>query len=119
MKTRSAKAKGKRLQNVTAEQIRQELQLSEMDVIPVPSSVNGMDLWLSDKARKLWPYATEVKNQEKLSIWAALKQAEDNRKDLTPLLVFSRNRSKTYVALEFSVFLRLVKLLNIGLYENK
>lgn len=52
----------------------------------------------------------EAKNVEKLNIWAALKQVEadcpDHRK---PLVVFTRNRHATYVAMPLEVFEEMVK----------
>ena len=51
----------------------------------------------------------ECKNQEKLNIWGALEQAEENSGDHAPLVIFKRNRSKTYAVLEFD---KLLELLN-------
>jgi hypothetical protein len=51
----------------------------------------------------------ECKNQEKLNIWSSLEQAEENSGNHSPLVIFKRNRSKTYAVLEFD---ELLKLLN-------
>jgi len=51
----------------------------------------------------------ECKNQEKLNIWSSLQQAEDNAGEHIPLVVFKRNRSKTYVAFELD---KLMEILN-------
>ena len=69
----------------------------------------GEDLMLSQEARRQWPYSVECKNQEKLNIWGALEQAEENSGDHAPLVIFKRNRSKTYAVLEFD---KLLELLN-------
>ena len=45
----------------------------------------------------------------KLSIWSSLEQAENNSGVHTPLLIFKRNRTKTYAVLEFD---KLLELLN-------
>ena len=42
---------------------------------------SGEDIKLSPAARKLIPYSFECKNQEKLNIWEALSQAEENAGD--------------------------------------
>lgn len=111
MKPRSAKAKGRRFQ----QEIRDTLlalfkELEPDDIKCAIMGESGEDLKLSPAARKLFPYSIEAKNVERLNIWDALKQAEDNVKPGTsPLLVFTRNRTKRYVALEFSDFLRLVR----------
>mgnify|MGYP001429573182 CR=1 FL=1 len=52
---------------------------------------------------------TEAKNQEKLNIWKSLEQSETNSGNHTPIVIFKRNRTKTYVALEFD---KLLELLN-------
>ena len=58
---------------------------------------------------KLIPFAFECKNQEKLNIWESLKQAESNSQKGKPVLVFKRNRSKTYAVLEIQDFIDLIK----------
>ena len=109
MKTRSAKNKGKRLQNKVREILLETFDTLEPD--DIRSAVmgdSGEDIQLSPAARKLIPYSIECKNQEKLNIWSALEQAEDNSKDSTPVLIFKRNRSKTYAVLEIEEFIKLI-----------
>ena len=49
------------------------------------------------------------KNAERLNIWSAIQQAEDNTKSgLIPMLVFSKNRSKIYAAIELEKLLKLL-----------
>ena len=97
MKTRSAKNKGKRLQNnVRALLLETFTQLEPDDVRSTTMGESGEDIQLSPAARKLIPFAFECKNQEKLNIWESLKQAESNSQKGKPVLVFKRNRSKTY-----------------------
>ena len=69
---------------------------------------HGLDIQLSAAARKKFPFAVECKNQESLNVWKSLEQAESNCEGLTPLLVFKRNKSKIYAALEISDFLKLL-----------
>ena len=111
MKTRSAKNKGKRLQN-TVRDILLETFKEDLEPDDVKSAVmgdSGEDIQLSPAARKLIPYSIECKNQEKLNIWSSLEQAEDNSKESTPVLIFKRNRSKTYAVIEFKEFVELIK----------
>ena len=50
----------------------------------------------------------EVKFTEHLAIWQALAQSErDAGKDEIPIVVFKRNRSKDYVALQFEFFMEM------------
>ena len=110
MKTRSAKNKGKRLQNTVRDVLLETFDTLEPD--DIKSAImgdSGEDIQLSPAARKLIPYSIECKNQEKLNIWSALEQAEDNSKESTPVLIFKRNRSKTYAVIEFKEFVDLIK----------
>ena len=110
MKPRSAKNKGKRLQNKIRDLILEKFDsLEPDDVRSITTGDSGEDILLSPAARKQFPFSVECKNQEKLNIWGALEQAEDNSGNHTPLVIFKRNRSKTYAVLEFD---RLLELLN-------
>ena len=110
MKTRSAKNKGKRLQNTVREVLLEAFKSLEPD--DIRSAImgdSGEDIQLSPAARKLIPYSIECKNQEKLNIWSALEQAEGNKGVSKPVLIFKRNRSKTYAVLELEDFVDLIK----------
>ena len=110
MKPRSAKNKGKRLQNKVRDLILEKFtQLEPDDVRSITMGDSGEDILLSPAARRLFPFSVECKNQEKLNIWSSLEQAEGNSGNHPPLLIFKRNRSKTYAVLEFD---ELLKLLN-------
>ena len=110
MKPRSAKNKGKRLQNKVRDIILEKFdKLEPDDVRSITMGDAGEDILLSPAARRLFPFSVECKAQESLSIWSALQQAESNAGKHIPLLVFKRNRSKTYAVLEFK---ELLKLLN-------
>ena len=69
---------------------------------------SGEDIKLSPAAKDLIHFSFECKNQERLNLWESLKQAETNCEDRTPVLVFKRNHSKTYIAFEFEKFLNLI-----------
>ena len=110
MKSRSAKNKGKRLQNQVRDLLLEKFQqLEEDDVRSTTMGDSGEDILLSTAARRLFPFSVECKNQEKLNIWSSLEQAENNSGKHTPLLIFKRNRTKTYAVLELN---ELLKLLN-------
>jgi len=109
MKTQSAKSKGRRLQQEVRDLILETFnELEKDDVRSTSMGASGEDLLLSPAARKLFPFATECKNQEKLNIWDSLKQAESNAGKHIPLLVFKRNRSKIYATIEFERLLELL-----------
>ena len=110
MKPRSAKNKGKRLQNKVRDLILEKFNsLESDDVRSITMGESGEDILLSPAARKLFPFSVECKNQEKLNIWRSLEQSETNSGKHTPIVIFKRNRTKTYVALEFK---KLLELLN-------
>ena len=110
MKPRSAKNKGKRLQNNVRDLILEKFNiLEEDDVRSITMGDSGEDILLSPAARRLFPFSVECKNQESLNIWSAIEQAENNSGNHTPLVIFKRNRTKTYAILEFD---ELLKLLN-------
>ena len=109
MKTRSAKAKGRRLQNKIRDLLLEEFkELEPDDIRTAIMGETGEDIKLSPAARRKIPYSFECKNQEKLNIWESLKQAEENSGDYPPILIFKRNRSKTYVTLDLEEFLKLI-----------
>lgn len=107
MKTKSGKAKGRRLMNRVREMLIKAFPLQQADVVTTPSGVPGPDLHLSPVALHFFPFSVEGKNQERLNIWESLRQAEGQNRDHTPLLVFSRNRSEIYCAMKFSDFLEV------------
>ena len=109
MKPRSAKNKGKRLQNKVRDLILEKFnQLEPDDVRSITMGDSGEDILLSPAARRLFPFSLECKYQENLNIWSALEQAEDNSGNHIPLVIFKRNRTKTYAVLEFDNLLDLL-----------
>ena len=73
MKTSSAKAKGRRLQQKVRDLLLETFtELEPDDIRSTSMGVSGEDLQLSPAARKLIPFAIECKNQEKLNVWDSL-----------------------------------------------
>ena len=109
MKTSSAKAKGRRLQQKVRDLLLETFtELEPDDIRSTSMGVSGEDLQLSPAARKLIPFAIECKNQEKLNVWDSLKQAEENSGVYDPVLIFKRNRSKTYAVINIEKFIELI-----------
>ena len=117
MSAKSSKAKGRRLQNfvrdalhyVFIETWKKLPKLEEDDIKSQTMGMCGEDIVLSPAAKRLIPYSFECKNVEKLNIWSALEQADSNCDGRTPIVVFKRNHSKTYVAIEFAEWLKTIK----------
>jgi hypothetical protein len=104
------KQKGRILQQQVRDKLLEAFpKLEPDDVVSTSMGVQGSDLKLSPAAKKLIPYAFEMKNQESISIWSALQQSENNAGNLTPVLVFKRNRSKTYAVIDIDSFIELIK----------
>ena len=109
MKTRSAKSKGRRLQNQVKEILLEAFtELEPDDIRTAIMGETGEDIKLSPAARREIPFSFECKNQEKINIWESLNQAEENSGDYPPVLIFKRNRSKTYAVLEIDDFIDII-----------
>lgn len=106
MKPQSAKAKGQRLMKEVKTILVQRFGLHDDDIRVTPSGVPGEDLSLSPLARSFLPFSVEGKNVEKLNIWDALEQSKGRQ--YPGLVIFSRNRADTYVALKLEDFLPLL-----------
>lgn len=109
MRPQSAKAKGRRKQQEVAMLLQSFLDLPDTDIKSLPMGSQGVDIWMSQEALKKLPLSLEVKCQETLNIWSALEQAEKNNLPHTlPAVVFARNRSPNYIAMNFNDFLHLL-----------
>jgi len=109
MKSRSAKNKGKRLQNNVRDLLLETFnQLEPDDIKSAIMGESGEDIKLSPAARKQIPFSFECKNQEALNIWSSLEQAETNSGDYDPVLIFKRNRTKTYAVINIDKFIELI-----------
>jgi hypothetical protein len=108
----SRKQKGRRLQQKIRDLIIQTFGLDPDDVRSTSMGAPGEDILMSPLAQSYMPFTIESKNQERLNIWDALKQAESNSSEnRPPLVVFGRNRSDVYCALRFKDLLGLLKQL--------
>lgn len=109
MKPRSAKAKGRRFQQWCRDQLLKWAEILEPDDIRSTSmGAPGEDLLFSPAARRIYPISVECKNVEKLNIWNAIKQAKENAGKHRPVVMFTKNLEKEWVALEFSYFMELI-----------
>ena len=110
MKSRSAKNKGKRLQNSVRDLILEKFQqLEEDDVRSITMGDSGEDILLSPAARKLFPFSVECKNQERLNLWEAYSQAESNCGDHQPIVFLKKNNHKPLVLVDADYFVGLHK----------
>ena len=110
MKTQSAKAKGRRLQQKVAADIVGAFDaLTEDDVRSTSMGAGGEDVLLSPAAQRLFPYSVEAKNQERVNVWGALAQARANCQNREPIVVLKKNQEAPYVLVRWEHFLELVR----------
>ena len=109
MKTQSAKAKGRRLQQWFRDLLVSKLGIHKEDIESRSMGAGGEDLIMARAARTKFPYSIECKNQEKVNIWESYKQAETNSKDYEPILVIKRNNHKPLVLVDADYFVKLHK----------
>ena len=112
MKTSSAKAKGRNLQNSVREMIMtllpEELKCQTRTALMGES---GVDVKLVSTARSLFPWAVECKNQERPSVWAAWEQTVKNadKEKLKPLLSLKKNHKEILIVLRATDFFDLLR----------
>lgn len=111
IKTSSAKAKARRLQDKIRDLIRETFGLSEHDVKSAVMGESGIDVKLSEKAREMFPYAVEAKAYKRIALFQWWKQTEENAKQegLKPLLVFKQDRAQPLAAMPLKDFMELLK----------
>ena len=109
MKTSSAKAKGRRLQQWVAKMLVEHLNADEEDLESRPMGSQGEDIILGRQSRDVFPFSIECKNQEAVNVWKAYEQASTNCKGYEPLVVIKRNRSKPLVLVDAEHFVALHK----------
>jgi hypothetical protein len=107
MKTQSAKAKGRKLQQWFTKLLVDVLGLDEEDMESRPMGSQGEDIIMGKLSRSRFPYSIECKNQEAVNVWKAYAQAEENCKGYEPLVVIKRNRSKPLVLVDAEHFVGL------------
>jgi len=110
MRPQSAKAKGRRLQQWTRDQLIEHLMISDEDVESRSMGAGGEDLIMAKEARRKFPYSIECKNVEKVNVWKSYEQAAENSGEYEPVVVIKRNKSKPLVVIDAEYFVSLFKL---------
>ena len=110
MSTRSAKAKGRKLQTWVAEKLLGLLKrVTELDIKSTPMGVNGVDVQLSTVAYKQFPYNIECKNTERMTtIYNYYEQAIGHNNSGEPLLIIKMNRQKPLAIVDAEHFMEKV-----------
>lgn len=120
MKTSSAKNKGRMAQKLVIELIRKgldsdkyQLNLSQSYIADAKNDLHsrsmgasGTDVIIGQQVADLgYDYAIEVKNQERVNVWASYDQCVANSaKGALPVLVIKKNRTKPLVVVDAEWF---------------
>ena len=112
MKTSSAKAKGRRLQQKFMQLLIEKLDIDPEDIESRSMGAGGEDLIMSKAARSKFPFSVECKNQERLNVWSAWEQANGNKGIYDPLVVIKKNGVDPLVVLDAKVFMEYVREFN-------
>ena len=107
MKTQSAKAKGRRLQQWFRDLLIEKLDIHPEDIESRSMGAGGEDLIMARAARQRFPYSIECKNQESINVWKSYGQAQENSKDYEPVVVLKRNNTKPLVLVDAEYFVKL------------
>ena len=107
MKTSSAKAKGRRLQQWVRDKLIEELDVHPEDIESRSMGAGGEDLIMARAARQKFPYSIECKNQESINIWKSYEQAKEYAGEYEPIVVLKRNNTKPLVLVDADYFVKL------------
>jgi hypothetical protein len=107
MKTQSAKAKGRTLQQLVRDKILLLFPtLTARDVKSTSMGASGEDILLSTAAHAVVPFYIEAKSRAKLAVY---KFFEQSKTDQNVLLVVKENRKKPLAVVDLDLFLSLLK----------
>lgn len=110
MKTSSAKAKGRKLQQYVRDSFIELMKpwgcLPE-DVKSTSMGAGGEDIQLSPFARDMMPVSVECKSHKEMAIYKLYGQAEENANGYEPLLVVKANHKKPLAVIDFDYYLKL------------
>lgn len=117
MKTSSAKAKGRRLQQWMMRRIADHLGMecgSDTCIASREMGQDGVDIRLIGRAARWFPFSVECKNCENWSVHEWIKQAKTNEKKGMPwLIVANRNRQESpVIMMDAETFFTLMRLSN-------
>lgn len=109
MSVRSAKAKGRKLQNWVAEQLLSILKkVTSLDVRSTPMGVNGVDVQMSTAAYSQFPYDIECKNAERMTtLYNYYEQAISHDSGGEPLLIVKMNHKKPLAVVDAEHFIKV------------
>lgn len=113
IKTSSAKAKGRRLQQWVAQRISELIGMEYGKDCPVesrPMGQCGVDIRMEAEALRRFPFSVECKAQESWAIPSWIKQARENTLPNTNwLLVAKKSRETPIIIIDAEVFFSILE----------
>ena len=108
MKPSSCKAKGRVLQDWIRIKLMEEFDIHEDDIKTAVMGESGEDIKMARAAREKFPFSIEAKNVEKLNVWQAYEQAQENSGKYEPIVIMKKNRKKPLVVMDAESFIKLM-----------
>lgn len=110
MLTQSAKAKGRRLQQIVRDAILKAFpSLTERDVVSTSMGTSGVDVQLSEAGFKCFPWNVECKNLARVAVYRFIEQGAKDRDNAgKPLVVVKENGKQPLAIVYFEDFMELV-----------
>lgn len=110
MKTSSAKAKGRKLQQWVRDKIRDTFGLHEDAVTSRSMGAQGEDVLLSPEARAVFPFSVECKSRASYAIYKDFLQAVANApQGAMPLLILKANNKVPLAIVDAEWFINRMK----------
>lgn len=111
IKTSSAKAKGRKLQQWTAKKILSKFKELELDDCKSnPMGAHGEDVLLSPAARRLLGITIECKARKSIAVYSYVDQAIANApKGMEPVVIVKADRKQPLVVVDATYFFNLLK----------
>lgn len=116
----NAKQKGNRFEREVSKQLNKKFGTNTRRT-PLSGGMDFKgDIICTDQRSILFNFSFECKNQERLNIWKALHQCEnDCERWKEPVVVFTKNHEDTYAAMRFEDWCNIIKELEDSRNELK
>jgi hypothetical protein len=111
MKTKSGKAKARKLQDWVRDALYERFEFTKDDIRCALMGESGEDIKLtSPMAKRRFPYSVECKNSEAHNVWNEYAQAVANSVNAEPLLVIKKNKHKPLAVIDVEVLFYLISM---------
>lgn len=112
MKPQSAKAKGRKLQQLVRDIILAKFpELNKDDVRSTSMGAPGEDIQLSQAARRLLPIQIECKNKAKMAVHTLYEEAKDHGEHI-PVLIVKEDYGIPLAVVDAEWFFNMLRKLN-------